>query len=326
VRAGARGLLVLVHDITGLQQSSRASLAALALAAGTFGLLGSLTLLLVAGRVGRHREEREQASRVRHRLESEVMERARVERELKAAQEKLDHRVAERTAELRRINEGDDTVDSPGYALNLVRIPISILPGKNTQQGHGAEVTVIGEAQRGDDLLPTTFRNMVINDLIDLLAPGLTFAVNNGEVRTALCMTGLAQDVNAFEARVLPDGRLVPGGENNPDPVGDAQRRKIVAKVRKAMRSHTVSVSVPTAKMRRARMPLPPEELVDVVGEVQVALMLRATFEALGANPANRPCLEYNDVRGFLGEELQAAYDFLSQERQAAVENYSTSN
>ena len=220
--------------------------------------------------------------------------------------------------ELRRINEGDDTVDSPGYALNLVRIPISILPGKNTQQGHVAEVTVIGEAQLGDDLLPTTFRNMVINDLIDLLAPGLTFAVNNGEVRTALCMAGLAQDVNAFEASILPNGRIVPGGDDV-DPVRDDQRRKLVAKVRKAMRSHTVSVSVPTAKMRRARMPLPPEELVDVVGEVQVALLLRATFEALGANPANRPCLEYNDVRGFLGEELQAAYDFLSQERQAAV-------
>jgi hypothetical protein len=221
--------------------------------------------------------------------------------------------------ELRRINEGDDTVDSPGYALNLVRIPISILPGKNTQQGHGAEVTVIGEAQLGDDLLPTTFRNMVINDLIDLIAPGLTFAVNNGDVRTALCMTGLAQDINAFEARILPDGRVIPGGEAAPDPARDDQRRKLVEKVRKAMRSHTISVSVPTAKMRRARMPLPPEELVDVVGEVQVALMLRATFEALGANPANRPCIDYNDVRGFLGEELQAAYDFLSQERQLAV-------
>ena len=220
--------------------------------------------------------------------------------------------------ELRRINEGDDTVDSPGYALNLVRIPISILPGKSTQQGHGAEVTVIGEAQLGDDLLPTTYRSMVINDLIDLLAPGLTFAVNNGEVRTALCMTALAQDVNAFEARILPNGRLVPGGEAL-DPVRDDQRRQLVAKVRKAMRSHTISVSVPTAKMRRARMPLPPEELVDVVGEVQVAMMLRATFEALGANPANRPCIEYNDVRGFLGEELQAAYDFLSQPRQSAV-------
>ena len=221
--------------------------------------------------------------------------------------------------ELRRINEGDDTVDSPGYALNLVRIPISILPGKHTQQGHGAEVTVIGEAQLGDDLLPTTFRNLVINDLVDLLAPGLTFAVNNGDVRTALCMTGLAQDMNAFEARILPDGRIARGVEAAPDPLRDEQRHKLVEKVRKAMRSHTVSVSVPTAKMRRARMPLPPEELVDVVGEVQVALLLRATFEALGANPANRPCIEYNDVRGFLGEELQAAYDFLSQPRQAAV-------
>ncbi|MEN9667886.1 MAG: hypothetical protein RLZZ326_4249, partial [Planctomycetota bacterium] len=221
--------------------------------------------------------------------------------------------------ELRRINEGDDTVDSPGYALNLVRIPISILPGKSTQQGHGAEVTVIGEAQLGDDLLPITYRSMVINDLIDLIAPGLTFAVNNGEVRTALCMTALAQDINAFEARILPNGRIVPGGEANPDPVRDDQRRQLVAKVRKAMRSHTISVSVPTAKMRRARMPLPPEELVDVVGEVQVAMMLRATFEALGANPANRPCIEYNDVRGFLGEELEAAYDFLSQPRQSVV-------
>lgn len=221
--------------------------------------------------------------------------------------------------ELRRINEGDDTVDSPGYALNLVRIPISILPGKQTQQGHGAEVTVIGEAQLGDDLLPGTFRNMVINDLVDLLAPGLTFAVNNGDVRTALCMSGLSQTADGFEARMLPDGRIVPGGEEIGDPGRDQQRRKLVEKVRKAMRSHTISVSVPTAKMRRARMPLPPEELVDVVGEVQVALMLRATFEALGANPANRPCIEYNDVRGFLGEELQAAYDFLSQDRQAVV-------
>jgi len=221
--------------------------------------------------------------------------------------------------ELRRINEGDDTVDSPGYALNLVRIPISILPGKHTQQGHGAEVTVIGEAQLGDDLLPTTFRNMVINDLIDLLAPGLTFAVNNGDVRTALCMTGLAQDANALEARILPNGRVIPGGEAVADPDREERRRKLVEKVRKSMRSHTVSVSVPTAKMRRARMPLPPEELVDVVGEVQVSLLLRATFEALGANPANRPCIEYNDVRGFLGEELQAAYDFLAQPRQAVV-------
>ncbi len=39
--------------------------------------------------------------------------------------------------ELRRIGEGDDTADSPGYALNLVRIPVSILPGKKTDIGYG---------------------------------------------------------------------------------------------------------------------------------------------------------------------------------------------
>ena len=34
--------------------------------------------------------------------------------------------------ELRRINEGDDIADSPGYSLNLVRIPVSVLPGHRT--------------------------------------------------------------------------------------------------------------------------------------------------------------------------------------------------
>ena len=39
--------------------------------------------------------------------------------------------------ELRRINEGDDTADSPGYSLNLVRLPVSILPGNRTDVGYG---------------------------------------------------------------------------------------------------------------------------------------------------------------------------------------------
>lgn len=96
----------------------------------------------------------------------------------------LDHlsRYLHHLHELRRINEGDDTGDSPGYALNLVRIPVSILPGKHTQRGHGAEITVTADLQLGDDLLPTTFRNLVINDLVDVIAPSLTFAVNEPEL------------------------------------------------------------------------------------------------------------------------------------------------
>lgn len=78
--------------------------------------------------------------------------------------------------ELRRINEGDDTADSPGYSLNLVRIPVSILPGKHTRLGYGAEITVTAEPYLTPDLLPTTFRSMVVNDLVDVLGLPITRA------------------------------------------------------------------------------------------------------------------------------------------------------
>ncbi len=71
--------------------------------------------------------------------------------------------------ELRRINEGDDTSDSPGYSLNLVRIPVSITPGKITREGFGAEITVTAEPVISDDLMPTTFRNLAVNDVVDFL-------------------------------------------------------------------------------------------------------------------------------------------------------------
>lgn len=69
--------------------------------------------------------------------------------------------------QLRRISDGDDKSDAPGYALHLVRIPVSVLPGKKTREGYGAEVTVIAKPHLHDKLLPETFRGLVINDLVD---------------------------------------------------------------------------------------------------------------------------------------------------------------
>ncbi|MGE0538313.1 MAG: hypothetical protein AB7O68_25345 [Pirellulales bacterium] len=71
--------------------------------------------------------------------------------------------------QLRRINEGPDTADAPGYSLSLVRIPISILPGKRSRKGHGAEITVTATPHLSEELLPTTFRHLVINDVVDTL-------------------------------------------------------------------------------------------------------------------------------------------------------------
>lgn len=71
---------------------------------------------------------------------------------------------------LRRINEGDDTADAPGYAMNLLRVPVSILPGKRTRQGYGAEITMTLHPQMDQNLLPKTFRSLVVNDQVDQLS------------------------------------------------------------------------------------------------------------------------------------------------------------
>ena len=47
----------------------------------------------------------------------------------------------------------------------------------------GAEITIIADMQLGDDLLPTTFRSLVVNDLVDVIAPALTHCVNDPQCR-----------------------------------------------------------------------------------------------------------------------------------------------
>jgi hypothetical protein len=78
-------------------------------------------------------------------------------------------RYLQHLQEIRRINEGDDTADSPGYSLNLVRIPVSILTGQKTRKGHAAEITCTIKPYLSDELLPSTFRQLVINDVIDTI-------------------------------------------------------------------------------------------------------------------------------------------------------------
>jgi hypothetical protein len=78
------------------------------------------------------------------------------------------NRYLQHLNELRRVNEGDDTSDSPGYALNLIRLPISVLPGKMTRTGYGAEISFTATPYLSDDLLPETMRSLIINDIVNL--------------------------------------------------------------------------------------------------------------------------------------------------------------
>lgn len=84
--------------------------------------------------------------------------------------------------EIRRVNLGDDVADSAGYALYLIRMPVSILPGGKTERGFGAELDATAKHQFDPGFLHRTYRNLVINDLVDKLAPIVYEAIRSGSV------------------------------------------------------------------------------------------------------------------------------------------------
>jgi hypothetical protein len=83
--------------------------------------------------------------------------------------------------EIRRVNMGDDVADSAGYGLTLMRLPVSIQPGERTLKDHGAQLTVTLSHEFGPTFLPDTFRNLVINDLVDLLGPVVFEVMREGK-------------------------------------------------------------------------------------------------------------------------------------------------
>lgn len=80
------------------------------------------------------------------------------------------NRYLQHLNELRRLNEGDDNADTPGYALNLIRIPVSILPGRKTEEGFGAEVQITVDPYISEEVLPLAFKDFVINGLVDRIS------------------------------------------------------------------------------------------------------------------------------------------------------------
>lgn len=87
--------------------------------------------------------------------------------------------------ELRRVNMGVDRDESAGYGLYLVRLPVSILPGQKTREGYGAELMITAQHEFPPSFLAGTYRNLVINDLVDQLGPVLYEYIRTGRVETS---------------------------------------------------------------------------------------------------------------------------------------------
>ena len=204
--------------------------------------------------------------------------------------------------ELRRVNDGDDTADSPGYGLHLIRLPISVLPGKKTTDGFGAEVTVSIQPYLSDELLPSTYRNLVVNDVIDLLALGITKVLNEVPTSELKQIDELLRKSSANSERSLQESL----------PASDYAR---VAELdKKTLDRVSIQRFQANVAQRRSRQSLSSTQMSDVFGGSGIVLghvVVDANRNLRGQTPSNR--IHLPDVEGFLKSEIEAAYDFLSQ-------------
>ena len=232
--------------------------------------------------------------------------------------------------QIRRINEGDDTADSPGYSLNLVRVPVSVLPGKKTRIGHAAEVTVTLSPVLGDDLLPVSFRNLVVNDLVDQIGVPLTAFLNDKADSDRYLNDCMQQIVHDLAGNGLTETEIIyiqkhclqqpldpcAAAPCPPPKAGAVDVLAVSAEVKTALlrnlqasRLCTVP-AVSSSKRRNAQLPFPPSEMLDVYGVDFAFRIAYAAKQTFAKDPANRDYVHLPDVQSFLKEELQAAYEF----------------
>jgi hypothetical protein len=229
--------------------------------------------------------------------------------------------------ELRRLGEGDDTADSPGYSMNLVRIPISILPGHQSRKGFGAEATITATPYVSNATLGDTFRNLVINDLVELLSlPTLRIAENYTLVSDS------SKDSQRLEERSELGQSQSTSETTEPDTVLtelEAQKDAFNVLYLEGYDSNTTpkaadiiidernfQSSIALSSLRNGRYPIPGSQIVPCFGTAIFdagncafdQLQGRdARWQGGGVDEDNR--MHMLDVRSFLYRELQGAYD-----------------
>ncbi len=107
--------------------------------------------------------------------------------------------------QIRRVNMGDDIADSAGYGLYLIRMPVSIQPGECTLKGHGARLSATVRHKFGTDFLASTFRDLVINDLVDQLSPIVYELIRADALKKVAGLDNLDQAFARYMTSKRPD-------------------------------------------------------------------------------------------------------------------------
>ncbi len=243
--------------------------------------------------------------------------------------------------EIRRVNMGDDIADSAGYGLHLVRMPVSIQPGECTRKGYGAVLTTSIRHGFGSDFLYLTYRNLVINDLVDQLAPVVFEMVRSDapgklaglyqsndlflryrsakqwrELQFDTHLYANEKDIRARELADLDDLSLAPAGGDGPSPLPRAQPSKKVpdrnfdklARRRDPRSDQKTLGALEITRVNERDYPIPPSEFGNIFFTQNLYALALAAREGMQTKVPKA-----GDVRVFLRRELETAYDLVTQ-------------
>ena len=196
--------------------------------------------------------------------------------------------------QLRRVNMGDDIADSAGYGLYLIRMPVSIQPGECTHKGYGAVLNATLRHDFGSNFLPTTFRNLVVNDLVDQLSP-IVYELLRSDALSNL--QGIKSPSDAIDAYRL-----------NKD---EDYQSYAIFKINKSSQdklSSIVALYAPMTRINDRVFPIPGTEFDNVFIEQNIVM---TALYAQQASRTSRP--RATDIQAFLRREIEASYDLISQ-------------
>lgn len=209
--------------------------------------------------------------------------------------------------QIRRNNEGDDTADSPGYSLNLVRVPVSVLPGKCTMKGYGAEITMTLKPYISEELLPATFRQLVVNDIVDMLAlpmAKLADLIWEEGLKTHAHATMMKKHRNYADVHktfLAKSKKPDPGAPEKDIATFEIQKERVNALMKGASRQ------------RVAAHPLPPSQIVSILGIESLTRIGVQVHSVISSHENSRQHVYILDARATLRDEVEAAYELLAQ-------------
>jgi len=212
---------------------------------------------------------------------------------------------------IRRVNLGDDTADSAGYGLYLMRVPISIQPGDQTKKGWGAITNMTIRHDFGPRFLPATYRNLVINDLVDQLAP----------VVHELIRSGFVHPDELGQSRRKRDS----SGPKFSDSYNTAARHAIQRALHQPHTTNRLGPRTYAIAPSDVNRVFQPDNLLRLAGDVDDALDLHDLISSTGqATITEDKRARLTDVRAFLRQELESAYDLMEgrcKEEQALLQD-----